>query len=117
MKIRSLVFPESECEARHLSDWLVPRAAAFAVTTATGGTLLARASLIHRQGAAFPIFAVQGLDGGLRAFLCVHGNESEAAGASGFLIHHDMDLVYRAVLGKHVPEVVFGDLKGKISNE
>ena len=40
--------------------------------------------------------------------------EGEAASAAGVLIHDDVDFVHRAVLSQHVPEVVFGDVKGKI---
>src|SRR5439155_10285080 len=112
---------------RNLFDWLVPGAAAsVATTTATAAaavtttaarrTLFARASLIHGQGAAFPILAIQRLDGGLGAFLGVHGNESEAPGPAGFSIHHDIDLIYRTVLRKHVPEVVFGHVKREVLN-
>src|SRR5438128_1669291 len=93
----------------------IGRAASPAVTAAAAAVaFFARASFIDREGAAFPIFAIQGLDGGLGPFLGIHGGESEAAGPSGYFIHDDIDLIDRAVLGKHVPEVGFGDVKGEI---
>src|SRR5438445_4733111 len=92
------------------SDWLI----AGPASTAAGRPLFTRTSFIHRQGAPFPIFAIQAQDSRLGAFLGVHGREGEPAGASGHFIHDHVDLVYRAVLAKHVPEVVFGDVKGKI---
>ena len=87
-----------------------------AVTASASGTLLARTSLIHGEGASFPIFAVQSQDSRIGPFRGVHGREGKAAGAPGDLVHNNIDLVDRAVLGKHVPEIIFGDVIGKIPN-
>src|ERR1700690_3660848 len=88
--------------------------AAAATAAASGRTVLARTSFVDRQSAAFPILAIQAQDGRFGAFLGVHGGESEAARAPGVFVHNDVDFVHRAMLGQHVPEIVFGDIKGKV---
>jgi len=99
-------------------DELVPGALPAAVTaTATAGpgrALFARTSLVYRQGATFPILAIQTQDGRLGPLLGIHRGEGEAAGAAGVFVHDDVDLVHRAVLRQHVPEFVFGDIKGQV---
>src|SRR5258705_5766945 len=85
-----------------------------ATTTTTATSFLARARFINSEFAAFPFFAIQGLDGSGSAFRGVHGCKSESAGATGDFVHDDIDLVYRPMRGKHVSEVVFGNVEGEV---
>jgi len=95
----------------------VARTLPATVTAApSGGTVFTRTSLIHGQGTTFPILAIQAQDGGFGPLLGVHGGEGETARAAGGFIHDDVDFIHRAVLSQHVPEIVFGDVKGKVPN-
>jgi hypothetical protein len=85
-----------------------------AITAAAAGAFFARASLIDSQRAAVPILAIQSLNGGLRPFLGIHGGKSETAGASSNFVHNDIDLIDRPMRGKHVSDIIFGDIKGEI---
>src|SRR5664279_2287180 len=87
-------------------------ASAAAAATTTGWPVLTRTSLVHGQGAAFPILAIQTQDGGLGAFFGVHGRESETACAASAFVHDYVDFVHRAVLRQHVAEIVFSYVKG-----
>ena len=99
------------------ATWLIAGAISTAVATAAAaGPFFARAGLIDRQGAALPIFAIQSQDRGLGPFFGIHSSEREAARPSGDSIHDDIDLVHRAVYGKHGAQVVLGGIKGKIPN-
>jgi len=98
-----------------LANCLIARMALLAVTAAAARTtLFARARFIHGQRAAFPILAIQGFDRRLRAFGRVHRRERKATRASGFFVHDDVDLVHRSMLGQHVAQIVFGNIKRKI---
>src|ERR1043166_2263731 len=94
--------------------FLIAGVTATAVTTTTA--FLARTGFIDGEFTAFPFFAIQSLDGRRGAFLGVHGRKSEPSGAAGDFVHDDIDLVHRAMRGKHVAQVVFGDVKGKVPN-
>src|SRR4051812_42045556 len=56
---------------------LISRPASAAVTAAATAAFFARASLVHRQGATLPVFAVQSGDGGRCRFLSVHCDKGE----------------------------------------
>src|SRR5438067_4945837 len=97
---------------RQWSGLISLASATTAITAAAAGTLFAWARFIYGQGAAFPIFAVQGEDGRFGAFFGVHRRKGKATGPSGDAIGDDIDLVDGAVRGKHVAQVVFGDVEG-----
>jgi hypothetical protein len=99
---------------RKLWGALAATVAAATTAAAASRTFLARTSLVDRQRPAFPILAIQAQDGGFGPFLGVHGGEGEAARATGVFIHNDVDFVHRAVLSQHVPQIVFGDVKGEV---
>jgi hypothetical protein len=89
--------------------------AAATATAAAGRTLFTRTSDVDREGATVEFLAVEGVNG-LLGFIGVgHGDETEATGATGHLVHHQVGLDDGAVCGKRVLEVVFGGVEGKIS--
>ena len=46
-----------------------------------------------------------------------HRDEAESAGTAGHAVHHQVGFDDRAVGGKGVLQMVFGDVEGKISNK
>jgi hypothetical protein len=93
-----------------ISDWSSP-----CHHNRTAGAALRAGELVDCQARPFHSLPLS-LNGRISPFLGVHGGESETTGASGHFIHDDADLVHGTVLGKHVPEVSFSDVEGKISH-
>src|SRR5690242_15085071 len=91
------------------SSLILVRSVSTAVPAAAAAMVLAWAGLINSQFAAFPILTVQGQDSRLGSFRSIHGREREATRASGHFVHDNMDFVDRAMLRKHVPQVIFGN--------
>jgi len=91
-------------------------AAATATTAATtaGRTLFTRTGDIDSQGTTVDFFAVEAFDGFLRIFRGGHGNEAEAAGATGHTIHHQVCFDDRAESREGILQVVFSHVEGKI---
>jgi hypothetical protein len=115
------LFTLSLCEtvltlSRH---WELPVAAAVATTTATTTTttttaLGLSASFAHVECSAVEVLAVEAVDrsaGGVVG----HSDEGEAAGAAGFAIGDDRDVLYFAVLGECVAESIFGCIKAGVA--
>ena len=93
----------------------IARAPPASVATPTAArTFFARMSFIYGQGATFPIFAVQGQNRGLGPLFRVHGGERKTPRSAGDFIHDYRDIIDRTVLGEHRPEVIIGNVKGKI---
>jgi hypothetical protein len=58
---------------------------------------------------------MQSGDGALAFFRRAHGDEAEAAGASGFAIHDQVGVRDGSLLGKEGGQVLLGGLEGEIS--
>ena len=86
-------------------------------TASPAGALFAWPGLIHRQGAAFQVFARHALNGRLRAFRCGHGDESKPARAASGTVGHEIDFTHRAEGDEGVLQIVFRHLEGKIPHE
>src|SRR6185369_14439406 len=90
---------------------------AATTTPAAAGALFAGTGDIDREGAAIQLRPIQGSNRFLRFSLIAHGHESESTGFVGDAIHHEIDLGHRAMRGKGVLKVVFGDVKGEIPDK
>ena len=92
--------------------------AAAAATAAAGvsRTLFARPGFIDGQGATLNLLSIQGQNSRLGTLFGGHGDECETARPPANLIHNEVNLSDWAVLGKHILEVVFDDIEGKVSN-
>src|SRR5207237_8920562 len=86
-----------------------------AATTTAGRTRFARTRFVHGQRPPFDGLAIELGDRLRRIRVRRHGDESEAARLTGELILHQRDFLDRADAGKHVLEVGFGGVEGKIS--
>lgn len=92
-------------------------APAVATTAFARRTVFPGPSFIDGKIAAIDAGAVQCSDGGLGFLLGSHRYEGESARASGHPVEHQVDLNDRAVLGKHVLQVVLSDIVGEVSNK
>ena len=101
--------PEPDSPApRALPARALPEAAA--ATAVLAGT-----GLVHLQGAATHLRAVEGLDGSL-GVLGGHLDETEAAGAAGLAIVDQADALDLAVGGEEVAQLVLGGGVGQITD-
>ncbi len=91
-------------------------AAAAAATAGVSRTLFARPGFIDGQGATLNLLSIQGQNSRLGTFFGGHGDKRETARPPANLIHNEVNLGDRAVLGKHILEVVFDDIEGEVSN-
>jgi hypothetical protein len=92
--------------------------ATTAITTtaaAAAGAFLTGPGLVNRQGASLNIFAIQRLDSSLSGFGRGHRDETETTRTSGGSILHQIDFGDRAMLRKHILEIVFGEIVGQIA--
>ena len=112
------LFTLSLCEtvltlSRH---WELPVAAAVATTTTTTTTtaLGLSASFAHVECSAVEVLAVEAVDRSAGGVVW-HGDEGEAAGAAGFAIGDDRDVLYFAVLGECVAEGIFRCIKAGVA--
>lgn len=95
--------------------------ATSAATTAAavilaGRSIFFRARLIHDEIAAFEGLAVERFDGLLALIGCAHGDECEAARASGHAILDEVDISDSSVRGKVVLQNILRGLEGEIAN-
>jgi hypothetical protein len=89
-------------------------AAEAAATTATAlGTFL---SLVDAQRATVEVSAVHGRDGSLCLLLVSHGDETEAARATGLAIGHDVRVGDLASAGEGLAQDVRGGVKREIAD-
>src|SRR5437868_4765128 len=86
-----------------------------AATTTAGRTRFAWTRFVHGQRPPFDGLAIKLGDRLRRIRVRRHGDESEAARLTGELVLHQRDFLDRADAGKHVLEVGFGGVEGKIS--
>src|SRR6266853_3309687 len=112
MKRRGSVCPNPAMESTKDLVAITTAAAVFTTTAAAAGALFARLGDIDREGAAIQLLAVQGVNGLLSFLGGAHGDESEAAGAAGHAIHHQVGFGDRAMRREGVLQVVLGDLRG-----
>ena len=71
--------------------------------------------LIHRQGTAFELFAVEPLDGGFGCLALGHLDKPKAFGAPGITVGNDIDLVHSTILLKKLAEVMIRRTKRKVT--
>jgi hypothetical protein len=90
-------------------------AIAAATTTATRRTWFARTRFVHGQGPTFNGLAIELGDRLLRIAFARHRDEREAARFTGELVLHQRDFLDWADAGKHVLEIGFRGVEGKIS--
>jgi len=90
-------------------------AIATATTTATWRTWFARTRFVHSQGPAFDGLAIEFGDRLLRIAFARHRDEREAPRLTGELVLHQRDFLDWADAGKHVLEIGFRGVEGKIS--
>src|SRR4051812_19720729 len=100
--MRPLAFFTSPALARRLVTFV--RAAAAAARAFFAGF-----GLVHREGAAVLLLAVEGADGGLGLFVRSHLHEAEALAAAGLAVLDDFGAVDRAVRREHRVQVFVGD--------
>src|SRR4030095_11378632 len=62
--------------------------------------------LIHRQGTAFELFAVEPLDSGFGRRAVGHLDKSKAFGAASVTVGNDIDLVHSTILLKELAEAM-----------
>jgi hypothetical protein len=99
-------------------------AAAAAATTAAAAAEAATAatalrtflSLVDAQRATVEVGAVHGRDGSLRLLLGSHGDETEAARATGLAIGHDVRVSDLAGAGESLAQDVRGGVKREIAD-
>src|SRR5689334_18417987 len=95
--------------------------ATSAVTTAArstatvAGPVLTRSCLVHGHFAPVPIGAVKSANSRLSAFFGFHGYKSEPARLATDFVHDNGNIGDWSMFGEGVPEIVFGDVKGKIT--
>src|SRR5690606_35182410 len=68
----------------------------IAAAAARAATILARASLVHRQVASLEVAAVQRRDGGLGFLIGVELDEPKPLAATGVSVHHDLSAPNRS---------------------
>src|SRR5437870_10746413 len=94
---------------RCFSSGLEASPAAGTAAAATGaGALLARTSLVDREGPAVFVLAVQPGDRRLRLLVVAHFNEAEAFRAAGLAVHNDLGRLNRAVRREHRLQIAVG---------
>ena len=91
---------------------VVSRRAAEAATRA----LFLGTGLIDRELTATEIGAVHLLGSGLRLFLGAHGDEREAAGAAGHLVHGDVQIRDGAELAEGGAKLILGGLERQVAD-
>src|SRR5689334_12474563 len=96
---------------RILTPWSAP---AIAATTTTTTTFFFGTCFVHGQITTSDILSGETGNGCLRPFRRRHGDECESARAAAHSVHNKIDLCDRAVRGKHVLQVVFCRVEGKI---
>jgi hypothetical protein len=82
-------------------------AAAATTEAATGGTRSARLSLVHHEGAALKVLAVEAFDRGLAGFLGTHGHEAESTRTTRLAIRTNEDIQHFPVRCKHFAEGIW----------
>ena len=90
--------------------------AAAAADAAAAGTLFLRTGFIDGELAAAEIGAVKFFSRGLGFVASAHGDEREATGATGHLVHRDVNVGDGAELTEGRTEFVFSGLKGQIAD-
>ena len=78
-------------------------------------TRFTRLRLIHREGTAFELFAVEPLDGRFGCLALGHFDKPEAFGAPGVTVGNDIDLVHSTILLKELAEVMICRTKCKVA--
>jgi hypothetical protein len=73
-----------------------------------------RLGLIHREGTAFELFAIEPLDGGFGRRTVGHLDKPKAFGAAGVPVGNHIDLVHNAILLKELAEVMIRRTKRKV---
>src|SRR5262249_14922159 len=86
-------------------------------TTATARAFFARLGEVHRECASVNGLPVHPLDRLLRLIGSAHSDETEPPRATGCAVHHQVGFSDRAERGERILQVVFGRVKGKISDE
>jgi len=79
--------------------------------------LFTRTRLVDRQGSTIHRFAVQPLDGGIRAFLGFHGDEAEASRPAAESVQNQIHFNDVAESGESVLKLAFSCAVGKIPDE
>jgi hypothetical protein len=96
------------------------RASTAAVSTAapaaTCAARLARFSFAHAQSTTFKVFSVKGVDGSFAFGIIGHGDETEAATATGFAIHHDFGSSNGAVRREHTGQAFVVDRPWQVTD-
>jgi hypothetical protein len=93
------------------------------IALATAGPALLRSAFftrtrdIHGQGAALKFLVMELLDGFVRVIRIGEFNEREAAGFAGHFVHHEVDRVNSASLGKIILKIIFHGLVGQVAYE
>src|SRR3569833_2894199 len=94
-----------------------PIATAAATPTLLRSAFFARTRDIHRQGPALKILIVELLDGFVGILRVSKLDEREAAGFTGHFVHHEIDRVNSASLGKIILKIIFHGLVGQVAYE
>src|SRR4051812_2366729 len=89
--------------------------AAAATSAAAGRTRFTGTRFVHGQGPAFDGLPIELRDGLLRVCLTRHRDKREAARFTGELVLHQRDFLHWTYAGKHILQVGFGSVEGKIS--
>lgn len=96
-------------------------AATAAIATTVGAaeagrTLFTGASLVHDNGAACNRLTVQAIDGGLRLGVRAHFDETEALGAAGVTVHHDLGGAHGSILRESILQILIAHAVGQIAH-
>ena len=94
-------------------------AAAIATTVGaaeTSRTLFTGASFVDHDGATGHGLTVQAVDGGLRFSVRAHFNETEALGAAGFTVHHDLGRADSAEFAESFLQILIAHAVGQIAH-
>jgi hypothetical protein len=80
-------------------------------TTATGarGTGFHRAGFVHDDAATAQRLTVHAIDGSLRLGITAHFHETEALGAAGVALHHDLGTGHGAELAKRLLKIAIAN--------
>jgi hypothetical protein len=91
--------------------------AATAVTAATTwSAFLARPGLVDFESTPVDFMAVEGFNRGICLVVVVHGDKTEAAGASGLAVRDQVYPFHGAMFAKELFELGSVDVVGKISH-
>src|ERR1035438_8205183 len=92
-------------------------ATAATVASAAASMLGFRARLVHVEGAAAHLRAVQCSDGFFSIFVAGHFHKAEPARTSGIAIRHDADSVHLSERFKHLAQFVFRCVKAHVPHK